>query len=165
PNEKGTFAPSNIQEIVSKGIEVSMESTFNLGRGLQLWLNQAAALTNTEVAKPRFEGDVGVGNQMRYIPKWKYKASLSLQKDFLTALLHYRWVGRRFITETESKAYSLDPYQRVDVVLQAQKEWLGLAFTGNIRVNNLLDARYAIIKLYAMSLRNVLCILTTTYIL
>jgi outer membrane cobalamin receptor len=100
---------------------------------------------------------------MRYVPEWSYKAGLMLQKGFFSMLIHYRWVGRRYLTETESSDNSLSPYQRVDVALLARRRWLGLVFTGNLQLNNLLNANYAIIKWYAMPRRNIQFTLTATY--
>jgi iron complex outermembrane receptor protein len=163
PNDVGTFRPVNIQNILSRGIKLNTVSHFHPGDGFNLKFSQTGLLTRTEIIKPRFAGDEGVGHQMRYIPEWRYKAGLIIQKDFLTALVHYRWIGRRYITETESIDNSLDPYQRMDIALQAQQNWLGMTFTGNLQLNNLLNNDYAIIQWYAMPRRNVQFTLTITY--
>jgi iron complex outermembrane receptor protein len=162
PNDVGTFRPVNIQNILSRGIKLNTVSNFHPA-SFNLKFTQTGLLTRTEIVEPRFPGDEGVGNQMRYIPEWRYKAGLIIQKDFITALVHYRWVGRRYITETESIDNSLAPYQRVDVALQAQQHWLGMTFTGNLQLNNLLNSDYAIIQWYAMPRRNIQFTLTLTY--
>jgi iron complex outermembrane receptor protein len=163
PNDVGTFKPVNIQDILSRGIKLNTVSDFHPGAGFNLNFSQTGQLTRTEIVKPRFPVDEGVGHQMRYIPEWRYKAGLMIQKSIFTALINYRWTGRRYVTETESRLNSLDPYQRVDVVLQARKSWLGLTFSGNLQVNNLFNANYAIIQWFAMPRRNVQFTLTITH--
>lgn len=163
PDDTGTYTPSNIQEISSKGIELSTESQINLKDKIQFSFKQSGSLTRTEITEPRFEGDAGVENQMRYVPQWMYKSSLQATTGFISALLHYRWVGRRFITDTEDISNSLDPYHKVDAALQARQHWLGLRFTGNLQINNLLNTDYEVIQWYAMPRRNFQFTLTATY--
>jgi iron complex outermembrane receptor protein len=163
PNDVGTFRPVNIQDILSRGFKLKTISNFHPGGGFNLKFSQTGLFTRTEIVKPRFSGDEGVGNQMRYIPEWRYKAGLTVQKSIFSALIYYRWIGRRYITETESISNSLDPYQRVDIALQARRHWLGLEFTGNLQLNNLLNADYAVIQWYAMPRRNIQFTLTITY--
>jgi iron complex outermembrane receptor protein len=162
PNDAGTFQPVNIQNILSRGIKLNTVSNFHPG-GFNLKFSQTGLLTRTEIVKPRFPGDEGVGNQMRYIPEWRYKAGLTIQKKFISALVHCRWVGRRYITETENVNNSLAPYQRVDVALQAQQHWMGLTFTGKVQLNNLLNSDYAVIQWYAMPRRNIQFTLTISH--
>jgi iron complex outermembrane receptor protein len=164
PSTEGPYSePLNIQDISSKGVKLHTVSNFHPGGGVSLKYLQTGLWTRTEIVKPRFSGDEGVGKQMRYIPEWRYKAGLIIQKSFFTALVHYRWVGRRYVTETENSKQSLDPYQRLDAALQARRRWIGLTFTGNLQLSNLLNADYAVIQWYAMPRRNIQFTLTITY--
>jgi len=163
PNNKGTYTPSNIQDISSKGIKLNTVSNFQPGGGIYLQFRQTGIWNRAEINRQRFPGDQAVGNQMRYVPEWRYKAGLMVRKSFLSALAQYRWVGRRYVTESESISNSLDPYQKVDLSLQARQHWLGITFTGNLQVNNLLNANYEIIQWYAMPRRNFQFTLTATY--
>lgn len=163
PDNTGTYSPSNIQEVSSKGVELSTESRYNLQSEIQFFFKQSGSLMRIEITEPRFEGDAGVDNQMRYVPQWMYKSSLQATRGFISALIHYRWVGRRYITDTEDITNSLDPYHKVDAALQAQQNWWGLTFTGNLQINNLLNADYEVIQWYAMPRRNFQFTLTATY--
>ena len=163
PDDTGTYSPSNIQEISSKGIEVSTESWFNLQNEVQFFYKQSGSLTRTEITEPRFEGDAGVGHQMRYVPQWMYKSSLQVTRGFLSALVYYRWVSRRYVTDTEDISNSLDPYHKIDAALQAHRTWQGITFTGNLQVNNIFNADYEVIQWYAMPRRNFQFTLTATY--
>lgn len=163
PDDEGIWTPQNVEQITTKGIEAHLKNTFFFGSRWQLNIEQKGNLTRTEISEARFSGDAGVGNQVRYIPQWKYKASLSLQRGIATALLQYRWVSRRYVTDTEDMSNSLDPYQVVDVRLQLQKKYRGIHFKVQAGINNILDENYEIIQWYIMPKRNYNFSLTATY--
>jgi len=163
PDDTGTFTPENVEELTSRGIELSTKSTVGFGNDFNVTLNQSATFTKTEITEPRFSGDAAPGNQLRYVPKWKYKGSLQTSYKFISALANYQWVSRRYFTDTESVASSLDPYQKVDLALRASQQLFGLTVSGNLQLNNLLNADYEVIQWYAQPRRNFQFTLTATY--
>lgn len=163
PDANGTFSPSNVEELTSRGVEFSANSTIDVAKDLKITIDQSASYTRTEITEPRFAGDAAVGNQLRYVPKWMYKSSLQAHHKFISALVNYRWVSRRYITDTEFFANSLAPYHKVDLALRASQPWFGLNFTGNVQLNNVLNADYEIIQWYAQPHRNIQFTLTATY--
>lgn len=163
PGDDGIYTPSNVEELTTKGIEAEIDNSYLISPGWQLNIQQSGILNRTEIMAPRFPGDEAVGSQLRYTPQWKYNASLSLQKDIFKGLIQYRWVGRRYTTDTEDLRDSLDPYQVLDVSVQTQKQLQALEFTLQAGIKNLLDADYEIIQWYAMPQRNFSLSLTVTY--
>ncbi len=163
PGDDGIYTPSNIEELNTKGVEAEIKNTFLVSPGWQVSIQQSGILNRTEIMTPRFSGDQAVGNQLRYTPQWKYNASFTLQKDIFKGLIQYRWVSRRFTTDTEDLRDSLDPYQVLDVSVRAKKRLQALEFTLQVGVKNLLDANYEIIQWYAMPQRNFNLSLTATY--
>ncbi len=163
PGNNGVYSPSNVEQIITQGIEANLTNQLGLPGDIRLQLNQSASVTDTRITEPRFSGDAAVGHQMRYVPKWKYNASLSIQKGIANALVQYRWVGRRYTTDTEDIGNSLDPYQVVDATLEVRKEYLGLQFKARAGVRNLLNEDYEVVQWYAMPQRNFTFSLTATY--
>ncbi|TYP94997.1 Outer membrane cobalamin receptor protein [Fodinibius salinus] len=163
PGNNGVYSPSNVEQITSQGLEAQLKNILSFPAGLQISLRQSGSFTSTEITEPRFSGDGAVGHQLRYVPKWKYKASLSIKKGMAKALLQYQWIGRRYTTDTESISNSLDPYQVTDATLQLQKSVGGFRFTARAGINNIFGTNYEIVQWYAMPQRNYNFSLTTTY--
>jgi iron complex outermembrane receptor protein len=163
PNNNGVYVPQNVQQVTTKGIEAQLKNRFIFGQSWQLNFNQQATLTRSEISEARFPGDEAVGNQARYIPQWKYNGSLKLRKGIGTALLQYRWVSRRYVTEEESRSSSLDPYQVLDARIQLQKQVGGIDVTARAGINNILNENYEVVQWYAMPQRNFTFSITATY--
>lgn len=163
PNDIGRYTPRNIEQITSRGLEVRLENQLSPAPEVQLQLQQSATFTDAAITEPRFPGDAAVGQQMRYVPKWKYQASLSLQKGMVRGLLQYRWIGRRYYTATANLSSSLDPYQVLDATVQLQQKVEPFTFRARAGVHNLLDTNYEVIQWYPMPQRNYTFSLTATY--
>lgn len=163
PDRSGTYTPSNIEDIRSQGIELTTRSRLRLAGDAILKLTQRGAWTQTEITEARFEGDAAVGHQMRYVPRWSYNASLMIERGAVALLGHYGWTGRRYVTDTEDPAQSLDPYHKVDATLRAAYGWGALRIAGKLRAANLLNTDYEVIQWYAMPRRHYQMHLTVTY--
>lgn len=163
PDDNGTYAASNVEELISQGIEFELNNRANLPGEIQLQLRQFATMNDTRITSPRFSGDQAVDNQMRYVPKWKYNASLTIQKEDITGLVQYRWVDRRYYTDMENTSSSLDPYGVMDATLQYGKNINGIQITARGSVKNLLNTNYEIIQWYPMPRRHFHFSLTATY--
>ncbi len=163
PDSEGIYTALNIEDIHVRGVELQTQSLWQLGGDIHFRWSQKGAWTRSEVASERFEGDAAVGHQMRYVPEWSYKTSLEFQKDWLRALVYYRWTSRRYITDTEDLMNALDPYQIVGVILQAQEKIGSVQLTGSVRLKNILDEQYEIIQWYPMPGRNIHFTITATY--
>ncbi|HLR32741.1 MAG TPA: TonB-dependent receptor, partial [Fodinibius sp.] len=163
PGADGVYSPSNVEQLTTKGIEAHIQHRFLLAGDWQLQVEQSGSLNRTEITEARFAGDAAAGHQVRYVPQWKYNASLSVQKSIARALLQYRWVGRRYTTDTEDRGASLDPYQVLDVSVQVRRKYGNVEFAAQGVIRNLLDADYEIIQWFAMPQRNYNFSLTATY--
>lgn len=163
PDESGTYGASNIEDLTSRGLEFELTNRATFPADFQLQLRQFATLNDTRITSLRFSGDQAVDNQMRYVPEWKYNANMSIQKDHIMALLQYRWVDRRYYTDTENAGSSLDPYGVVDATVQYGKNISGIELTARGGVKNLLNTDYEIIQWYPMPQRYYNISLTATY--
>jgi len=163
PNDQGQYTPSNIKEIRVRGLELASKSRWKFNAEAFLKWEQKISYTRSQIASPRFYGDAAVGNQLRYVPEWAYNTSLAFHRLWFTALAYYRWTGRRYVTDTESKSNSLAPYGVADLQLQAQKVFGDVVLIGRFRVKNIFDERYQIIKWYPMPGRNYHFSLTVNY--
>ncbi|NGP86843.1 TonB-dependent receptor plug domain-containing protein [Fodinibius halophilus] len=163
PNNSGQWAPSNVEQVTTKGIEAHLTNTFLYEGPWLLTIDQKGIMTSTEISEARFRGDQGVGNQVRLVPKWKYNASLTLQRGIATAVLKYRWISRRYLTETEAVSNSLDPYQVIDAHLQLKKTYQNFNLKVLAAAKNILGENYEIISWYPMPKRNYNFSITATY--
>ncbi|MCW9708058.1 TonB-dependent receptor plug domain-containing protein [Fodinibius salsisoli] len=163
PNETGNYVPENVDQVTSKGLETSLTNRFTVGRQWNLVLEQSANYVHAQITEPRFDGDEALGNQLRYIPKWNYQASLRAQRTFLSAFIQYKWTNRRYTTDTQEFASSLKPYHLLHATLQLQQQYFGVNFQAQTGVRNLLNTDYEIIQWYAMPQRNYHLSLTATY--
>src|SRR5699024_8872754 len=100
PNACGVFTPSNGSRMLGRGRETQTEHQWYLPYHMQLQLSQSLSFNRTEVSDRRSTNDAAVGSQVRYVPQWKYNGALALRKGIFTALLRYRWISRRYVTET-----------------------------------------------------------------
>jgi iron complex outermembrane receptor protein len=163
PNETGNYVPENVDQVTSKGLETSLTNRFAVGRKWSLVLQQSANYVHAQITEPRFQGDKALGNQLRYVPKWNYQASLRAEKDFVSAFLQYKWTSRRYTTATEKQINSLGPYHLLHATLEVQQRYFGINFRARAGIRNLLNTDYEIIQWYAMPQRNYHFSLTATY--
>jgi len=163
PNAGGVFTPSNVSRMLGRGVETQTEHQWYLPYHMQLQLSQSLSFNRTEVSDRRSTNDAAVGSQVRYVPQWKYNGALALRKGIFTALLRYRWISRRYVTETEDMNSSLDPYGVVDARLQLQKKFQNVVVEARAGMNNILSEDYEILQWYAMPQRNYTFSLTATY--
>ncbi|WP_138429328.1 TonB-dependent receptor plug domain-containing protein [Fodinibius saliphilus] len=163
PGGSGQWAPSNVEQVTTKGIEAHLKNTFLRGNLWSLKVAQKGILTDTEISEARFPGDQGVGNQVRLVPKWKYNASITIKRDYVTTVLKYRWISRRYLTENENINNSLDPYQVVDAHVQFKKAYQNFDLEVQAVAKNILGEEYEIISWYPMPKRNFNFSITATY--
>lgn len=163
PNAGGIYEPTNIAHAVSKGVEIQVDNYLQWSPNWSLHIKQNAALNRTEIVEPRSADDAAVGKQLRYTPQWKYNGSLNISRGLVALLLQYRWISRRYVTDTEDINNSLDPYGVFDARLQWQRKIGDIDIQAIAAINNIFGKDYEIIQWYAQPRQNLNFTLTATY--
>jgi len=152
PNSGGNWTPSNVEKVDSYGAESRLNSRWQIER-LDFSWNFGVDWRRSEIAAPRFAGDLGVGQQMRYVPEWAVRSDLTISITNVMIHANYRWTDRRYITEDHTS--SLESYQVVDIGSSINQQLLGADWRFQISVRNLFNEQYEIIQWYPMPGRHV----------
>lgn len=144
------WRPSNVAQVLSRGVEASLRGAFRPAPNWQL--DGGLYFTHTAAENRANPATRAFGHQLRYVPREQLKWHAGAAWRGLRLDVSGRFVSRRFITADETQA--LPPYQVVDARLHYDRAFgpvrLGLGLT----VDNVLDARYSIIRFYPMPPRH-----------
>jgi iron complex outermembrane receptor protein len=144
------WSPSNVSRVRSRGLELSLRARTRLRSGLTLAGGTVFAHTRAENrANPASPAH---GAQLPYVPTQKWKLWANLQWQNFSVAATGRLVGPRYYTTDESK--SLPPYRAVR--LRTAYEWTfdAARVALEAQVENALDHRYEIVRLYPMPPRH-----------
>lgn len=72
PGAGGLYTPVNIEELLSRGVEAAMQTTYSGFLG-ELGAGYTGAYTRASITRARFEGDESPGRQMLYVPRWIHR--------------------------------------------------------------------------------------------
>ncbi|MEX2572945.1 MAG: TonB-dependent receptor plug domain-containing protein [Balneolaceae bacterium] len=147
PGRNGIWSPSNVEETDAYGIEGRLETEWRMGTAEFNW-TIGADWRRSEIAKARFQGDLAVGRQMRYVPEWTARSNLGIRLPPVAVHVDYRWTDRRYTTEDHTS--SLGDFQVLDLTVSAVQELFGADWQIRLSANNLLNERYEIIQWYPM---------------
>lgn len=144
------WSPSNVSRVYSRGLELSLRGRRQLRSDLTV--SGGSQFTHTRAENRANPDSPTHGAQLPYVPQQTWKLWSRVEWRGLSVSATGRFVGTRFYSADESK--SLAPYQAVDV--QAAYEWTFEAgrLALEAQVKNVLDRRYAIIRLYPMPPRH-----------
>lgn len=161
PDALGDFKAQNIQEITSRSMEWSGEASMQIGKW-NIGGQQSVSYTRAYFSEERFIGDQAVGNQLPYVPFWKYNGSILLKRAGFTSSLTGVYIDKRFTTEQASPVNSVDSYLVFDATVSYSRDFskTRLSLTG--KLNNLFNERYDVVRFYPMPLRNFLINVTLT---
>lgn len=159
PDSNGNFRAQNIEEITSRGVEWSGELSTQLGKW-HLSSNHGISYTRAFFSEERFSGDQARGNQLPYVPHWKYTGSIRTNISGISAVLNSVFVDERFTTEQANPVTAADAYLVFDGSISYQKNIAGLQVSLTGKVNNIFNERYHVVRFYPMPLRNFLINLT-----
>ncbi len=159
PGSTSMFTAQNYLSILSYGAEWAGSKMLDLGSS-KLNLSNALSYSRSTIDESRFQGDQAVGDQLPYVPEWKYSATLSYSFRDFSFNVFSRWVSERFSTEQNELVAPQPAYSVTDVALSYKIGFQSARIITQLRINNLFDKRYEIVRLYPQPLRNFL--LTTT---
>jgi len=144
------WSPSNVSRVYSRGLELSVRARRQLRT--HLTVSGGSQYAHTRAENRANPDSPAYGAQLPYVPQQTWKLWGRVEWRGLSVSTTARLVGTRFYSVDESN--SLAPYQAVDV--RAAYEWsfnIGqLALEA--QVENVLDRRYEIVRLYPMPPRH-----------
>ena len=144
------WSPSNVARVYSRGLELSLRGQRQLREGLAV--AGGSHFTHTRAENRANPASPAYGAQLPYVPQQTWTLWSRVTWRGLSLSATGRLVGTRFYAVDESK--SLAPYQTLD--LRAAYEWS--VGTGRLaleaQVENVLDRRYEIVRLYPMPPRH-----------
>lgn len=148
-----TWAPQNIQEVHSRGLEALLELTQALPLGV-LNLNGSLAYTRSINKKAKHEYDRTVNKQLPFVPLFKGNAflSYSLKDWFLSA--SWNSTGIRYTSGEESPYYSLPAYSLFDASIGKSFSWRKHTLSLSLDSRNLGNTQYQNYANRAMPGRN-----------
>ncbi|MFB6272889.1 MAG: TonB-dependent receptor plug domain-containing protein [Salinibacter sp.] len=144
------WSPSNVSRVYSRGLELSLRARTHLRPDLTL--SGGTHFTHTRAENRANPDSPAYGAQLPYVPEQKWKLWTQVQWRGLSLSASAQLVGPRYYSTDESKA--LPPYQIVD--LRAAYKWTFAAgrLALEAQIENVLDRRYEIVRLYPMPPRH-----------
>ncbi len=150
PTLEGFYAPENVAETRSLGVEASLNRTWLLPRGTFLEVGAVGMFTD---ARDRSDRESSSYNrQLRYIPKWTAKAWTSATFGAFRLDVGLQAIGQRNTTSDASQ--SLNPYIVVDGQIRYRRSFGPGDFTLAIAAENVTDLHYEVVQSYAMPPRH-----------
>ena len=142
----GKWAPYNVARVRITGIETSV----CLGLPA-LGIDFEPAYSYLIPVNLAGDGEVH-GKDLIYRPRHQAAARAGWRRGGLALLLDYRWTGRRFVTEANTK--ELDPCQTLDGAVNLSFTACGADLRGKLSCRNIFDASYESVRGYPMPLRS-----------
>ncbi|WP_439881291.1 TonB-dependent receptor plug domain-containing protein [Pontibacter sp. MBLB2868] len=100
PNARGQWRPTNLQQVISKGMELSTQATMKRG---EFTLSGAAGYTYTSSEQAKvYEGTGDKGKQLMYVPHHKAILNASIKYKQLTVSGDLNFTGLRYTSNSES---------------------------------------------------------------
>lgn len=167
PGSTAFWTPTNLQHVVSDGVEASARGTIP-GTDASATLN--SQWISSRKVSAAFPGDATAGKQLMYVPAWSGSLMLDtplLSRFRVSATVQY--IGARYYTETHDKAVAgdgrafLPPYALLDAACMYAVGMTGLEITFKLEALNLLDIAYEAVAGFPMPGRSFRCTVTTTF--
>lgn len=145
PTVKGFFSPRNIASVHAYGVELNGTTAWQLGRGWGLDLNGSFSWTpSINKGEPYSEGDLSVGKQLPYVPK--YSAAVTGRLTWRGWGFLYKWChySERFTMTSNEQTITghLPPYFMSNVSLDKDFSFNRCGLQLKLAVNNLFNEDY-----------------------
>jgi len=150
------WRPSNIGRVRTRGVEWTATGRWRLGDKTAVNGHMAFAhVAATDRSNPRARA---FGHQLPYRPRQRLKARAGLSWRWARVGLSSRLVSPRYVTADEMQ--SLPPFQVTNARVQVQQTVGPATVTAALRLRNLFDTEYSVVRLYPMPPRHVRARLT-----
>jgi iron complex outermembrane receptor protein len=145
------WRPGNVGAVRTWGLDLSMRGRVQVADAVGLRLG--AVFTHTRAENRANRLSPAYGAQLPYVPPQQLKLWGGLAWNGLSVDLSGRLVGARYYSTDESQR--LDPYQVIDLRAAYRLPLPGVDVTADVGIDNLLDERYQVVRLYPMPPRHV----------
>lgn len=152
PASAGYWAPDNVARILRRGFEAGYHLNDLAVAGARL--HGGLIYTFVQALDRSDPTSVAYGRQVRYVPREALKAYAGASLGPVRLDLNGRYTGRRYTSGGEQ--FFLDPYVVLDGQVRVEHQLKGLRMQLALAVENLLDARYAVVENYPMPPRHAL---------
>ena len=150
------WRPSNVGRVRTQGVEWTAMGRWRLDT--ETVLDGRMAFTHVAATDRSTPQARAFGRQLPYRPRQRLKARAGLTWQGVQLAVSSRLVGRRYVTADESQ--SLDPFQVTNARMQVQQTFGPATVTAALRLRNLFDTEYSVVRLYPMPPRHVRARLT-----
>jgi iron complex outermembrane receptor protein len=152
------WQPKNVAQVRTRGLETSLRGQAQLASPVRV--RGGASFTHTRAENRSNPTSPEFGAQLPYVPRQQVKSWMGVDAGPVSLDATLRLVGSRYYTSDASQA--VPPYQVLD--LQAGAEWSvrGATIHARLRLDNALDERYAVVRLYPMPPRHLSARLTVS---
>ena len=152
------WRPGNVGVVRTWGLDVSLRGRVAVTDALSL--RAGSVFTHTRAENRANRRSPAYDAQLPYVPPQQLKLWGGVAWNGLSVDLSGRLVGARYYSTDESQR--LDPYQVVDLRAAYRLPLPGVDVTADIGIDNLLDERYQVVRLYPMPPRHVSASLTVS---
>ncbi|MFQ5568760.1 MAG: TonB-dependent receptor plug domain-containing protein [Rhodothermales bacterium] len=159
PTPAGYYAPDNVQQVRSRGLEASYRRRWQPASWLRL--DGSLFYTLTDARDRSDPASSSYGQPLRHVPRHQVKSHLGVRVGPVHLDLSGRYLGRRYTT-TDGSA-SLDPFFLFDAQLRFHGHTSLFDATLAVFVENLADRRYEVIQNNPMPPRHARLLLTLVF--
>ena len=145
------WRPSNRGRVRTRGVEWTATGRWRLGP--EAAVNGRMAFTHVAATDRSNPQARAFGRQLPYRPRQRLKARAGFSWRWAQLGLSSRLVGRRYVTADETQ--SLPPFQVTDARMQVQQTVGPATVTAAVRLRNLFDTEYSVVRLHPMPPRHV----------
>jgi len=153
------WRPSNVGRVHTQGIEWTATGRRRLGP--QSMIDGQMAFTHVAATDRSNPHARAFDRQLPYRPRQRLKARADVAWHGVRAGLSSRLIGPRYVTADETQ--SLDPFQVTDARVQIQQSFGPATVTVALRLKNLFDTQYSVVRLHPMPPRHVRARLTIAF--
>jgi iron complex outermembrane receptor protein len=150
------WRPGNVGAVRTWGLDVSLRGRIAVTDALTL--RAGSVFTHTRAENRANRRSPAYGAQLPYVPPQQLKLWGGAAWNGLSVDLSGRLVGARYYSTDESQR--LDPYQVLDLRAAYRLPLPGVDVTADVGIDNLLDERYQVVRLYPMPPRHLSASLT-----
>ncbi len=153
PGEYGFWRAENLARVNSHGLEYQLIAAIKLNRLTWHFAGTYAYIHTTNHGK-EIAGDASFGKQLIYVPLHKANMNIYAQTEHFRVGYSMYAAGKRFVTSDNDPAHVLDPYLLHDIKLSGELSLNDFLLESGLKIQNLLNTRYQVIKSRPMPGRN-----------